>query len=112
MKPTQSAQKIEENAYQPSEKGFKLEPDQAKTAPASAPALDKVLSVFAVPIDITKIETGSTAPSRPNFNEIDASLACDVEGRVREWYPDRKIEKKGEWLRIGKNGGLKVRASD
>ena len=38
MKPTQSAQKIEENAYQPSEKGFKLEPDQAKIAPASAPA--------------------------------------------------------------------------
>lgn len=90
-------------------------PTKPNTVPAAtnpAPALDKVQSVFAVPIDITKIETGSTAPSRPNFNEIDASLACDVEGRVREWYPDRKIEKAGEWLRIGKNGGLKVRASD
>ena len=83
--------------------------EQAAEKKGNLDGLIKSGSVFGPNgFDTTKFDGGR----KLDFNAIDANLASDVEGRVREWYPGRKIEKAGEWLRIGKNGGLKVRATD
>ena len=99
----------------PESNELSLAAEPANVEAKQEPSSDKpcqVPSIFAVPFDATLIQGRSTAPSRPNFNEIDASLASDVEGRIREWYPGRKVEKSGEWWRVGNNGGLKVHATD
>ena len=61
------------------------------------------------------------APSKPfwskeeknvNYDEIDAQLATDIEGRINEWCAGRKIVRSGDWFKIGNNGGLAVNATD
>lgn len=53
-----------------------------------------------------------TQTERIDFKELDAQLACDVEGHVREWFHDRLIKRKGDWWRIGNKGGLAVHTID
>lgn len=47
-----------------------------------------------------------------DFNDVDRQLAADIEGKLNEWYPSRKIKRSGDWWQVGNNGGLKVNAQD
>lgn len=49
---------------------------------------------------------------RVDYNDIDANLAEDVQGRVESWYSDKKIKLSAGWLAIGNKGSLKVNAAD
>jgi hypothetical protein len=65
--------------------------------------------------DATKFDGGQNSPVE-FIKEVNVELAANTEARVREWYPGRKIEKSVEngveWLKVGKNGGLKVCTDD
>ena len=101
----------ESEPSEPSEKSVLERMRDKYCAPSKGGNLEGLMpksSIFAQnEIDTTKIK-----PLRYDFNEIDADLAGDVEGKVREWFADRKITKSGDWLRVGNNGGLKVNLSD
>lgn len=52
-------------------------------------------------------------PKNPvDFNEIDAHLAGDIEGRLGKWFSGKKIVRTGDWFAIGTHGSLKVHSHD
>jgi hypothetical protein len=45
---------------------------------------------------------------RVDFDDIDKSLAENIEGYLIDWFSDKKIEQEGSWWRIGNKGSLSV----
>lgn len=49
---------------------------------------------------------------RIDYNEIDSALSKDIEENLRQWFPDKKVKRSGEWFKVGTHGSLAVSAVD
>ena len=47
-----------------------------------------------------------------DYDELDKTLAQNVESRLREWFADKQIKEQGQWFKIGNKGSLTVNAYD
>lgn len=54
----------------------------------------------------------ATPTAHLNFDDIDAELVGQVESIANKLFPDKKVEKKGPWIRIGTQGSLAINADN